>query len=123
MSTQTNLIKVKPIKNEEDYENTLARIDEIFDAKEGTTEADELDILVTLVERYEGVHYPMLPPEPIEAIKFRMEQLGMTQADLAKIIGANRASEILHRKRKLSIEMIKKLHKELKISVEILLLF
>jgi HTH-type transcriptional regulator/antitoxin HigA len=121
MSSKSNLIKIRPIKSEEDYQAALKRIDEIFDAGEDTPEFDELDILATLVEKYEDKNFPILPPEPVEAIKFRMEQMGITQTELAKIIGANRASEILNKKRSLSLEIIKKLHHELKIPVELLL--
>jgi HTH-type transcriptional regulator/antitoxin HigA len=117
----SNKILISPIKNELDYENTLNRIDEIFDAELNTIEADELDILVTLVEKYEEEKYPILPPDPIEAIKFRMEQMNMTKSDLSKIIGSNRVSEILSRKRKMSMSIVKKIHESLKIPLEVLL--
>ena len=118
MSTK---ILIKPIKTEEDYESTLKRIEEIFDSEPNTPEFDELDILTTLVEKYEEKHYPILPPSPVEAIKFKMEEMGVTQVELAKIIGANRVSEILNNKRKLSINIIKKLHEKLRIPLDILL--
>lgn len=114
-------MKIKPIKNEKDYELSLKRIDEIFDALPGTKEGDELEILALVIEDYENKNYPIDPPDPIEAIKFRMEQMGMKQADLAKIIGhKSRASEILNKKRKLTLSMIRKLNKTLNISTEIL---
>src|SRR6185295_2856642 len=102
MSSKNNMIKIRPIKTEKDYEQALKRIDEIFDSEEGTLEFDELDILATIVEKYEDEHSPILPPDPIEAIKFCMEQMGISKNDLARIIGANRASEILNKKRGLS---------------------
>ncbi|MFN8672912.1 MAG: helix-turn-helix domain-containing protein [Candidatus Sericytochromatia bacterium] len=118
MSTK---ILISPIKTEEDYENALIRIEEIFDSEINTPEFDELDILTTLVQKYEEKHYPILPPSPVDAIKFKMEEMGITQTELAKIIGANRISEILNNKRKLSLNIIKKLHDKLKIPLEILL--
>jgi HTH-type transcriptional regulator/antitoxin HigA len=113
---------IKPIKTEEDYKEGLARLEIIFDAKLGSPEGDELEILGILLDTYEKEHYPIGLPDPIEAIKFRMEQMNYTQADLAKIIGVkSRASEILNRKRKLSLDMIRKLHEKLKIPTEVLI--
>lgn len=114
-------MNIKLIKTEEDYQAAMARLDEIFDAKLGTKEGDELEILSMLIERYEDEHYPIGPPDPIEAIKFRMEQMGYKAKDLEKILGSkSHVSEILNRKRKLSLTMIRKLHKELNISANVL---
>jgi len=114
-------MKIKPIKSETEYELALKRLDKIFDAEQGTKEGDELEILALVIEDYEDKNYPIGPPDPIEAIKFRMEQMGMNQNDLAKIIGhKSRASEILNRKRKLTLSMIRKLNKQLNISTEVL---
>ncbi|MDD4531334.1 MAG: transcriptional regulator [Candidatus Pacebacteria bacterium] len=111
---------IKPIKNEKDYETALKRVDELWGSKFGSKNGDELDILITLIEKYETEHYPIEAPDPVEAIKFRMEQLGMEQKDLAKIVGANRASEVLGGKRPLSINMIRTLRDELGISADCL---
>jgi len=114
-------MKLSPIRTEKDYQKALKRIDKIFDSEPGTLEGDELELLVLIVEDYEDKNYPIDPPDPIEAIKFRMDQLGMNQADLATIIGhKSRASEILNKKRKLTLKMIRKLSKELNISTEVL---
>lgn len=114
-------MKIRPIKTLQDYELTLKRLDKIFDSLPGTKEGDELEILALVIEDYEDKNYPIDPPDPIEAIKFRMEQMGMKQADLAKIIGhKSRASEILNKKRKLTLNMIRKLNKKLNISTEVL---
>lgn len=110
------------IKTEENYNQALKRLDEIFDAKKGTEEGDELELLGILIEQYENEHFPIDLPDPIEAIKFRMEQLGYNQNDLAKIIGfKSRASEILNKKRKLSLEMIRLIHTSLNIPTEVLI--
>ena len=115
-------MKLKPIKSEQDYETALERLEVIFDALPGTEESDELEILGMLIEKYEKEHYPMDLPDPIEAIKFRMEQMGYTQNDLAEIIGLkSRASEILNKKRKLSLEMIRTLTQKLHIPSEVLI--
>ncbi|UOE40088.1 helix-turn-helix domain-containing protein [Chryseobacterium suipulveris] len=115
-------MKIKPIKTEKDYNQALERLEEIFDAKKGTEEGDELEILGILLERYEEEHFPIDLPDPIEAIKFRMEQLNYSQNDLANVIGLkSRASEILNKKRKLSLEMIRNLHERLKIPTEVLI--
>lgn len=114
-------MNIKPIKTEEDYNAALERLEIIFDAKPGTTEGDELEILGMLIEHFENEHYPIGLPDPVEAIKFRMEQMGYNQSDLAEIIGQkSRASEILNRKRKLSLEMIRQLHKALNIPTDVL---
>ncbi len=110
------------IKTEENYNQALKRLDEIFDAKKGTEEGDELELLGLLIEQYENEHFPIDLPDPIEAIKFRMEQLGYNQNDLAKIIGfKSRASEILNKKRKLSLEMIRLTHTSLNIPTDVLI--
>ncbi len=115
-------MKLKPIKNEKDYHFALKRLEEIFDAKSGTAEGDELEILGILIENYENEHFSIGLPDPIEAIKFRMEQLNYSQSDLAEIIGLkSRASEILNRKRKLSLEMIRNLNEKLNIPSEVLI--
>ena len=114
-------MKIKPIRNEEDYQNALQRLDEIFDAKRGTEEGDELEILAILVDNYENEHFPIEMPDPIEAIKFRMEQMGMKQKDLAEVFGfKSRVSEILNKKRKLTLEMVRKLNTTLHIPTEVL---
>lgn len=115
-------MNIKLIKTESDYDQALVRLEKIFDAKLGSKEGDELEVLAYLIEKYEDEHYPIGPADPIEAIKFRMEQMGMKQKDLAEIIGyKSRVSEILNRKRKLSLEMIRKLHASLNIPTEILI--
>ncbi len=116
-------MNIKPIKNEEDYSQTLSYIESLMDAKPNTPQMDELEVLTTLVESYEEQHYNMETPDPIEAIKFRMEQEGLKQKDLVTIVGSkSRVSEILNRKRKLTVEMIRNLHKQLHIPVESLFL-
>lgn len=113
---------IKPIKTEEDYKQALQRLELIFDSKKGTVEGDELEILGILIEKFEDEHFPIGFPDPIEAIKFRMEQMGYTQTDLAKFVGLkSRASEILNKKRKLTLEMIRLLHDRLKIPTEVLI--
>ena len=115
-------MNLKPIRNKKDLSEALARIDELIDAKPGAPEYDELEILSTLVEAYEEKHCPIPPPDPVEAIKFRMDQLGLKQADIAKYLGGkNRASEVLSRKRPLSLRMIRNLHINLKIPSDSLL--
>jgi HTH-type transcriptional regulator/antitoxin HigA len=101
---------------------SIKRIEELWGAKRDTPEGDELDLLCTLVESYEMKHYPIAPPDPIDAIKFRMEQMGMTNADMVKYLGSqSRVSEILNGKRKLTLKMVKSLYKGLNIPAEILL--
>jgi HTH-type transcriptional regulator / antitoxin HigA len=115
-------MNLKPIKTKKDYQEALERLEVIFDAKKGTLEGDELEILGILIEQYENKHFPIDLPDPIEAIKFRMEQLGYTQTDLAKVVGLkSRSSEILNKKRKLSLEMIRKLHDKLNIPTDVLI--
>ena len=115
-------MKIKLIKTESDYNQALVRLETIFDAKKETPEGDELELLGMLIEQYENEHFPIALPDPIEAIKFRMEQLDYSQNDLAKVIGLkSRASEILNKKRKLSLEMIRNLHDKLNIPTEVLI--
>jgi HTH-type transcriptional regulator / antitoxin HigA len=115
-------MQIKPIHTEVDYQKALERIEEIFDAKPGTQEGDELEILGILVDEYEKKHFPIEAPKPVEAIKFRMEQLGMEQKDLARLLGSkSRASEILSGKRSLSLRQIKILYRKLGIPAEILI--
>ena len=117
-----NAMTLKPIKTKKDYENALKRLDIIFDSKPGTPQGDELEILSILIERYEDEKLTIDYPDPIEAIKFRMEQLGYNQNDLAKVVGLkSRASELLSRKRKLTLEMIRKLHNSLSIPTDVLI--
>jgi HTH-type transcriptional regulator/antitoxin HigA len=114
-------MNIKPIKTKKDYEQAMERLETLFDAKKGTTKGDELEVLSLLVEKYENENFPIDLPDPVEAIKFRMEQLGLSQTDLANIVGQkSRASEILNRKRKLSLEMIRQLHKIWHIPTEVL---
>jgi HTH-type transcriptional regulator/antitoxin HigA len=111
----------KVIKTEKDYQKALKRLEVIFDAKKGSKDGDELELLSLLIDNYEKEKFPIDLPDPIEAIKFRMEQLGFKQKDLAEAIGLkSRVSEILNRKRKLTLDMIRKLHEVLGIPTEVL---
>jgi HTH-type transcriptional regulator/antitoxin HigA len=113
---------VKPIKNEEDYRATLREIESLMTAEPGTPEGEKLDVLVTLVEAYERKHFPLDLPDPVEAIKFAMDQRGLTVKDLEPMVGrSNRVYEILNHKRPLTLKMIWKLHKELGIPAESLI--
>ena len=115
-------MEIKPIKTETDYSNSIKRIEVLWGAKKDSAEGDELDLLCTLVESYEIHHYPIAPPDPIDAILFRMEQMGMTKTDLAKYLGAqSRVSEVLSRKRQLTLKMVKSLYNDLKIPADSLL--
>lgn len=115
-------MNIKPIKTKKDYEAALKKIEMLFDSKPNTTNGDLLEVLVTLVEAYEKKNFNILPPDPIEAIKFRMEQLGLKQSDIAKVVGGkNRASEILNRKRELTVKMMRDLHIKFNIPAESLL--
>ena len=115
-------MKINPIRTKKDYHLALQRVDKIFDSKKGTSTGNELEILSILIDVYESQHFPIENPEPIEAIKFRMEQMGLDQNELSKIIGLkSRASEILNKKRKLNLAMIRKLVKALDIPSEILI--
>lgn len=114
--------ELKPIRTEADYDAALAEVERLWGAASGTPEGDRLDVLATLIEVYEAKHYPMDPPDPIEAIRFRMEQQGLTRKDLEPIIGTRgRVAEVLNRRRGLSIEMIRNLHEQLGISAEVLI--
>tara|TARA_B100001778_G_C18054595_1_gene391377 strand:+ start:121 stop:489 length:369 start_codon:yes stop_codon:yes gene_type:complete len=113
---------IRPIKSEIDYQQALERLDEIFDAKTGTPESDEADILGLLVDEYEKKHYTIEAPDPIEAIKIRMEELHLKQVDIVKEFGGkSRVSEMLNRKRKLTLEMIRYLADRLNLSANILI--
>ena len=115
-------MNIKMIKTEEDYQQALKKLEVIFDAPIDSPEGDEAEILSILIEKYEDKHYPIGPPDPIEAIKFRMEQMDMKKSDLANIIGyKSRVSEIFSKKRKLTLQMIRKLHDKLKIPYESLI--
>lgn len=112
----------KLLKTEEDYKAALARIDELFDSRPGTPEADEMELLVALVEIYEKEHYPIDSPDPIAAIKFRMEQEGLTNADMVAYLGSkSKVSEIFSGKRNLSLAMIRRLIEGLHIPAEVLI--
>ena len=113
---------LKPIRSESDYQAALAEVERLWGAKSGTPEGDRLEIVATLVDAYENEHEPMDPPDPIEAIEFRMEQQGLTRRDLEGILGSRaRVAEVLNRKRDLSISMIRRLHETLGISAEVLI--
>jgi HTH-type transcriptional regulator / antitoxin HigA len=113
---------IKVIKTEENYHQAIKRLKEIFHAPIDSKEGDEADLLSLLIEKYEDENYPIEAPDPIEAIKFRMEQMNMTKKELAEIIGyKSRVSEIFSRKRKLTLKMIRNLHEKLKIPYESLI--
>ena len=121
MQTKYNM-NIKLITNEEEYQNALERLEIIFDAKKGTEEGNEVEILSILIDKYENENFPIGMPDPIEAIKFRMEQMGMSNTELAQIIGfKSRVSEILNKKRKLTLDMIRKLNVALSIPTEVLI--
>lgn len=121
--TQTTFdMEIKAIKSEKDYAKALERLEQIFHAEIDTPEGDEAEVLSILIEKYEDENYPIGMPDPIEAIKFRMEQMNMKQKDLAEVVGfTSRVSEILNRKRKLTLGMIRKLHTTLDIPTEVLI--
>ena len=113
---------IAPIKTTRDYDRALGRIEQLMEAKPGTKVGDELDVLATLVEAYEAKHHAIYPPDPIEAITFRIDQLGMTRKDLETVLGGRgRVSEILTKKRNLSLEMIRRLHHKMHIPLESLI--
>lgn len=115
-------MNVKIIKTEEEYNQALKRLEVIFDAPVDSPEGDEAELLSILIEKYKDEHYPIETPDPIEAIKFRMEQMDMSNQDLAEVIGyKSRVSEIFNRKRKLTLNMIRNLHRKLKIPYESLI--
>lgn len=113
---------IQPIKTEKDYEAALKLIEELWEAEEGTDEGDRLDIMITLVDAYEKVNHPIYPPDPVAAIEFHMDQNELSRSDLESYIGTRaRVSEVLNRKRGLSIEMIRNLHEGLGIPLESLI--
>ncbi|HNW53559.1 MAG TPA: hypothetical protein PKN21_04770 [Bacteroidales bacterium] len=115
-------MEIRPIKSETDYTKALKRLEAIFSAEIGTAESDEADVLGLLIDEYEKKHFPIEAPDPIEAIKIRMEEMQLKQIDLVNEIGGkSRVSEILNRKRKLTIEMIRKLTTRLNLSAELLI--
>jgi len=112
----------KIIKTKKDYQTAIRRMERIFDAKPGTAEGDELEVLSLLILKYEDEHWSIDLPDPIAAIKFRMDQLGYNQADLAKVVGLkSRVSEILSKKRRLTLHMIRNLHRALNIPTDVLI--
>jgi HTH-type transcriptional regulator/antitoxin HigA len=112
-------MEIKPIRTEADHEAALREIDRLMDAEAGTTEGDRLDVLVTLVEAYEARHHPIEAPDPIAAIHYFMEQRGLTRRDLVAVLGSHsRVSEILNRKRRLTLDMAWQLHSQLGIPAE-----
>jgi HTH-type transcriptional regulator / antitoxin HigA len=115
-------MNIRPIKSEADYKLALKRLEDVFDAPIGTSESDEADILGILIDEYEKKHYPIEAPDPIEAIKIRMEELQLKQIDLVDVIGSkSRVSEVLNRKRKLTLDMIRNLTKRLNLSPDLLI--
>ena len=114
---------IKPIRTQRDYKLALAEVERLFDAKPGTPDGDRLDVLATLVEAYEQQHHPILPPDPVEAILYFMESRGLSRKDIEPFFGSRaKVSEVLNRRRPLSIEMIRRLHEGLGIPAEILIL-
>lgn len=114
--------ELKPIRREADYEEALSEVERLWGAKSGTAEGDRLEVLITLIDAYEAQAFPMDPPDPIAAIEFRMEQMGLTRKDLEPMIGTRaRVAEVMNRKRSLSIDMIRRLHDSLGISAEVLI--
>ena len=114
-------MKIKPIKTEKDYDKALERLELIFDASPNSKEGDEAEIISLLIENYENKHYPIEAPDPIEAIKIRMEEMNLKQKDLVGVIGGkSRVSEILNKKKKLTVEMIRELERILNISASVL---
>ena len=115
-------MSIKPIKSERDYRRALKLINALIDAKPNTPNGDRLEILVTLVDAWEEKHHPIDPPDPIEAIRFAMEQRGLTRQDLEPLIGSRaRVAEILNHKRRLTLPMIRRLHDQLGIAAEVLI--
>jgi HTH-type transcriptional regulator/antitoxin HigA len=113
---------MKPIHDEQAYQAAMQRLELIFDARPGTPEGDELEVLGILIDHYEQERFPIGLPDPIEAIRFRMDQMGYDQRDLARVIGQkSKASELLNRSRKLSLSMIRKLHEQMNIPTDVLI--
>jgi len=116
------MVDIKPIRNEDDYQVAMKTLAALWGAAEGSPESDQLDILATLIEKYEEMHFPMDLPDPVDAILFRMDQQGLTRKDLEPMLGTrNRVSEVLNRRRSMSIEMIRAVHDRLRIPAEILI--
>jgi len=114
-------MSIRPLKTDKDYQEALERLEEIFDASKDTPEGDEAEILSLLIDNYENEFYPIEAPDPIEAIKIRMEEMNLKQKDLIGIIGAkSKVSEVLNKKRKLTVEMIRKLSQTLRLSASLL---
>lgn len=112
-------MEIHPVKTESDYEAALEDIDQLWGSPEGTVQGDRLDVLLILVESYETRHHPIGPPDPIEAIKFRMEQMNLTRKDIEPLIGSRgRVSEVFNHRRSLSLPMIRRLHNTLHIPLE-----
>jgi HTH-type transcriptional regulator/antitoxin HigA len=121
-SRRSILSEIKPIRSEADYDVALTEVDRLWGPRSGTPEGDRLDVLATLIDAYESEHHPIDPPDPIEAIKFRIEQQGLTRKDLEGILGTRtRVAEVLNRRRGLSINMIRRLHEKLGISADVLI--
>ena len=115
-------MNIKPIRTKRDYAAALKTVETLMHAKAGSADGDHLDVLVTLIQAYEEKHFPMLPPDPVEAIKFIMEQRGLTVQDLVPVFGrTNRAYEVLNRSRPLSLAMIRKLHSDFGIPADVLI--
>jgi HTH-type transcriptional regulator/antitoxin HigA len=115
-------MKIKPIRTKKDHEQAVKEIERLWGVRKGSDEGDKLEILVTLVSVYDDEHYPIDPPDPIDAIRFRMEQLGLKRSDLEPVLGSRaRVAEVLNRRRPLSIRMIRKLHHNLGIPAEVLI--
>lgn len=114
--------ELRPIRTAADHQAALAEVERLWESADGTSDGDRLDILATLIDAWEAEHIPMDPPDPVEAIKFRMEQQGLSRKDLEPLIGTRtRVAEVLNRKRSLSIGMIRRLHVNLGISAEVLI--
>ena len=115
-------MEIKPIRTSSDYERTVREVERLMNAKAGSAEEDRLDVLATLVEAYESEHFPIDPPDPIEAIRFRLEQQGLDPSALVGVIGGrSRVYEVMQRKRALSLEMIRRLHERFGIPAEVLI--
>ena len=113
---------IRPIRNQRDHTQALREVERLWGARSGTSEADKLEILVTLIDAYETKHHPIDPPDPIDAIRFRMEQMGLTRSDLIGIVGSRaRVSEVLNRHRPLTVAMIVRLREQLGISADVLI--
>jgi HTH-type transcriptional regulator/antitoxin HigA len=116
------MIEIHPIKTEQDYDAALAAVEQLMEAEPNTPEGDRLDVFTTLIEAYEAKHYAIDIPDPIEAIKFQMEQMGLSRRELEPFIGSRaRVAEVLNRKRHLSLAMIRRLHRGLKIPANVLI--